>query len=581
MTSIRVAICLFLLINGFSMVSHAHPGIHGEQRIAPDNQTTPLDVGTLPEIPESERMSLRARVVDSSTGQLLPHRVRITDSHGRYYPPTGHTELGELDGHVDNVTLEPDVVNRGNLSWAMIETGTFEVPLRINETYTIHLSHGFEYDQPKITFTSGNKADATLEQTFEMTQGIDMQARGWMSADSHVHSLSPEGALRQMEIEDVDYINLMFIGPEHPLLTRGFVTGKPHPVSTKDRIVYVSQEVRDMEQGHMTLLGMKRPIEPILVYTGTGKREPEPLPNEPLNWQVAQIMRGQNGLAFHAHYLFWPGHGSAVGGALGLLDGLEWTSTDIVNNRRRTMQGLAIPGYEQKPTGLDSGRLYYRMLNCGVRLPLIGGTDKMSAARTVGSVARTYAKVDAWTHDAFMDALRTGNTFVTNGPLLSLTSNGKPLGSDLQLKGKGPFKIHIAVECFSQQPINYVQLVHDGEVVYEIRSSKLPKQNRFEFDLAVDHSGWIALRAGHDTANPEDWWSYTQAAHTSPIYLTVNGEQPANADDARYLLARLDTTLQWAETGAIWSSSKTKWEALDSFKRARSIYEAALNRAKE
>ncbi len=119
----------------------------------------------------------------------------------------------------------------------------------------------------------------------------------------------------------------------------------------------------------MTLLGMSDPIEPVLVYTGIGKTELVPRPNEPLNTEVTQRTRDQGGMAFHAHFLFWPGYGSAVGGALNLLDGLEWTSTDIVNNKRWTRQGLSIPGYEIRPTGADSGKLYYRMLNCGVRLP--------------------------------------------------------------------------------------------------------------------------------------------------------------------------------------------------------------------
>jgi hypothetical protein len=578
MSTLRNTLNAFLCIISTSLLTLAHPGNHGIQRIAPDNQTVPMDIGTIPVIPDDELVLFKVRVVDFDTGELLPHRVRITDNQDRYYPPLGHTELGELEGHVDNATLEPDVVNRGNKTWAMIEKGVFTVRLRALDKYSVRIFHGFEYDQQQITLDLKGKQGQTLDRTFRVKQGIDMQARGWMSADSHVHSLSPEGALRQMMIEDVDYTNLMFIGPDHPLLTRGFVTGLPHPVSTKDRIVYVSQEVRDMEQGHMTLLGMRHPIEPVLVYTGTGKREPEPLPNEPLNWQVTKRMHEQGGLAFHAHFLFWPGHGSAVGGALNLLDGLEWTSTDIVNNHRRTMQSLAIPGYEEKPTGLDSGRLYYRMLNCGVRLPLIGGTDKMSAARTVGSVARTYAKVSDWTHDGFMKALREGNTFVTNGPLLSLTANEQPLGSDLRFSGTGPFIVNVKAECFSQRPINYIQLIQDGQVVHEIRGSHLPKQNAFTHKINFKQSGWIALRVGHDTPDPEDWWGYTQAAHTSPIYVSVNNKAPANSEDAEYLLARLETTLKWAKTEAIWSSSTSKEIAISSFEEARRFYKNALLR---
>ncbi len=574
-----VLICAFVAAYSLTVSTLAHPGNHGPQRIAPDEQTVPLDIGTVPEIPLNERVIVRIRVVDSDTGDTLPHRIRITDREDRYYPPLGHTQLGELEGHVDNVTLEPDTVNRGNRSWAMIQDGVSTSHLRSLDGYSIRIAHGFEYEQPALALDLKGMAGQTIERTFELKQGIDMETRGWMSADSHVHSLSPEGAMRQMAIEDVDYTNLMFIGPEHPLLTRGFVTGQPHPVSTQERIVYVSQEVRDMNQGHMTLLGMSEPIDPVLVYTGTGKSELVPRPNEPLNWQVTQRMRQQGGLAFHAHYLFWPGYGSAVGGALGLLDGLEWTSTDIVNNKRWTRQGLSIPGYEIRPTGADSGRLYYRMLNCGVRLPLLGGTDKMSAARPVGSVSRTYAKVDEWSHQGFLNAVRGGHTFVTNGPILNLTADGEPIGSELRFSGSGPFTVTVEGECFSQRPLNYIQVIQDGEVVHEIRANELPRSTDFRCALSFQSSGWITLRAGHDTSDPEDWWGYTMAAHTSPIYVNVNDTPPARADDARYLLARMDLTLDWARTNAIWSSPSSRQTALDSFHNARQFYEQALRRA--
>ena len=555
MPYVRFVFSSVLLALIASTVINAHPGAHGTQRIAPNNQTVPLDIGTIPEIPEEELVILKARVVNVHSGVLIPHRVRISDSQNRYYPSEGHTELGELEGHVDNVTLEPDLVNRGNKSWAMIEGGTFTVRLRAIDEYSVRLFHGFEFSQPTYHMNLSCMAGKTIERTFELKQSIDMQARGWMSADSHVHSLSPEGAMRQMEVEDVDYTNLMFIGPEHPLYTRGFVTGKANPVSTKDRIVYVSQEVRDMEQGHMTLMGMKNPIEPVLIYTGTGKNEPEQRPNEPLNWQVTRRMHHQDVMAFHAHYLFWPGYGSAVGCALGLLDGLEWTSTDIVNNRRRTRQGLAIPGYETNPTGYDSGQLYYRMLNCGVRLPLIGGTDKMSAASPIGSVARTYAKVDEWSHDGLMEGIREGNTFVTNGPLLSFSANRASMGGELKFSGDGPFMIEIRGRCITQRPVNYLQVVHNGKVIHEVRTEDYQLRLKLFLELNVTESGWIALRAGADQPDPEDWLNYTMAAHTSPIYINVNDQPSANAEDAKNLLA------------------------IDSFNKARDYYQSSLTRA--
>jgi hypothetical protein len=51
--------------------------------------------------------------------------------------------------------------------------------------------------------------------------------------DTHVHNLTPLGAIRQMPVEGIDYVNLMFIGPGHPLLRRKYITGKPSLPASK------------------------------------------------------------------------------------------------------------------------------------------------------------------------------------------------------------------------------------------------------------------------------------------------------------------------------------------------------------
>jgi hypothetical protein len=62
-------------------------------------------------------------------------------------------------------------------------------------------------------------------------------------------------------------------------------------------------------------------------------------------------------------------------------------------------------------------------------------------------------------------------------------------------------------------------------------------------------------RAGADQPDPEDWLNYTMAAHTSPIYINVNDQPSANAEDAKNLLA------------------------IDSFNKARDYYQSSLTRA--
>lgn len=550
--------------------------INRPQRVAPDNQTKPLEVGAVPEIDPAEQVTLEVTVLDADSKQLLPHRVHIDDADGNYYPPEGHFDIEPATWNTNNVSYEPDTINDG-YDWAMIPEGRFKVRVRARSSVLLKFAHGLEYPITVVKLDLADMAGKTLEKTVSLHRGINMRAKGWMSADTHVHNLTPLGAIRQMPVEAIDYVNLMFIGPKHPLYRRGLLTGKPASVSTGDHIVYVSQEVRDANQGHMTLIGIKTPIRPIRAYTGVEKVVRLPaLPNEPLNWEVFDHLRAEGGLAYHAHYLFWPGWGSPVGAAIDKLDGLEWLQTDIASRGDRTRQNIEIPGYGKRA----GGQMWYDMLNCGAKLPVIGGTDKMNAGRVVGGSCRTYVKVQEWTHEGFLAGLRTGETFVTNGPLLHLTANGQAIGSTLKFRGDGPFSVKVRAGCFTQRPIKFLELVVNGKVVSKVGVREGQKTVEISKDVSFDKSGWLAVRARHERSDPDNWHHTIAAAHSSPIYVTVNDELPAVKASAEYMTARLEATLQWAETQAMWSSDEYKSKAIESFKKAEQFYRAALQRAR-
>ena len=61
--------------------------------------------------------------------------------------------------------------------------------------------------------------------------------------------------------------------------------------------------------------------------------------------------------------------------------------------------------------------------------------------------------------------------------------------------------------------------------------------------------------------------------------MTINDQLPAVKESAEYMTARLEATLVWAETDAIWSTDEYKSKAMSSFKKAKAFYEAALQRA--
>src|SRR5207247_941116 len=82
---------------------------------------------------------------------------------------------------------------------------------------------------------------------------------------------------------------------------------------------------------------------------------------------------------------------------------------------------------------------YYRYLNAGYRMPLVGGTDKMTSSCPVGMV-RTYVAIpkdEPFTFASWCRHLKAGRTFLTSGPLLEMTVDGKPIGTTLELPGNG------------------------------------------------------------------------------------------------------------------------------------------------
>ncbi|KKL48239.1 hypothetical protein LCGC14_2327490, partial [marine sediment metagenome] len=130
-----------------------------------------------------------------------------------------------------------------------------------------------------------------------------------------------------------------------------------------------------------------------------------------------------------------------------------------------------------------------------------------------------------------------------------------------------------------QRPITYFEIVRDGKVVERVDVKGGRKKVDVSRKLLFKRSGWLAIRAGHVKPAALNWGRTLTAAHSSPIYVTVNDRLPADKDSAKYMIARMDTTIEWADSTATWSSDKYKARALTSYRKARAFYEQALDRA--
>ena len=300
-------------------------------------------------------------------------------------------------------------------------------------------------------------------------------------------------------------------------------------------LVRVGTENRQHVLGHISLLGYEgRLIGPMT----TGGPDESALgdPVELLLTEWAARCQQQNGVVVLPHFPN-PRAENVAAILSGNVDALEMTSLGNLYD------GIG-------PYSLSD---WYRYLNCGIFVAAVGGTDKMSAGTAVGTV-RTYARVRPdreFTYEEWKAALRRGETFVTYGPLVEFSVEGRPIGSRIDVPASGGSCDVVwraeSVTC----PMSRVELVVKGEIV---RSETVDAEKaEGSWSIAVDRSCWMALLVrGHYTGKPE-----IIAAHTSPVMVKVKGHEFLAAVDALTILEQLEGTMAYLDTVATRADSES------------------------
>ena len=193
-----------------------------------------------------------------------------------------------------------------------------------------------------------------------------------------------------------------------------------------------------------------------------------------------------------------------------------------------------------------------------------GGTDKMTADTAVGTV-RTYARIapdKPFTYESWMDAVRHAETFVTYGPLLDMTVDGKPMGSRIQMTSSGgTVDVNWQVSSVTI-PLTRVDLIVNGEIRESASISS--GEAAGHWSVHVDHSAWIALLVrGRYADKPE-----IVAAHSSPVMITLDGSPMLAAADAVTILEQIEGALAFLDSVGTRADDK-------AYKRMRLVLESA------
>jgi hypothetical protein len=202
------------------------------------------------------------------------------------------------------------------------------------------------------------------------------------------------------------------------------------------------------------------------------------------------------------------------------------------------------PNVERRPISPYGLADWYRYLNLGYHVPLVGGSDKMSAQMLLGGL-RTYAQLGEHelTYDSWMRAVRGGDTFVTVGPLVSIAVDGIRPGGCIELPaGGGSVAIEWHVES-AAQPIDAVEIVVGGLGV-EGASLGGALSGRGSATVRIEDSTWIAARV-RGGGEPH---TGAVVAHTSAVQVRVSGRELFREIDAADVLDQIQGAIAYVDT---------------------------------
>ncbi len=478
-----------------------------------------------PIAPATQRVTLR--VVERSGRKPVPVKLHAHGPAGEYLAPVDRHRILNPAWFED---YSVDFYHRAEHPCAYI-SGETDIDLPLGQVY-IEVSKGFEIRPARRVIEV--TAD-TREVTLEIEKVLPWREKGWVTADTHVHFLSPISALLEGAAEGVNVVNLLAsqwgelmtnVGDFDGRTTWGSKEAGGGPQGDGEYLVRVGTENRQHVLGHISLLGYQgRIIAPMT----TGGPDESALgdPIEILLSEWAQQCKRQGGLVVLPHFPH-PRAEHAAAVVAGDVDGVEMTSWGDLYS------GI-------NPYSLAD---WYRYLNCGYLMAAVGGTDKMSADTAVGTV-RTYARIapDApFTYQAWMDAVRRAETFVTYGPLIEFTVDGKPMGGRIEMTANGG-AVDVSWQAASVTvPMSRVELIVNGEIRESVAVD--PAQAAGAWRVKVDRSAWLALLVrGHYADKPE-----IIAAHSSPVMVSVAGSPMLAAADAVTILEQIEGAMAYLDS---------------------------------
>jgi Tol biopolymer transport system component len=506
---------------------------------------------------------LQLQVTDE-TGKNTAARISITDAAGRSYAPKTawiNTDNGydrkerKFEAHYFHVTGNVDV------------DVDVDVPAG---TITVEVMKGFRHIRVKKIVEVQQDQTTNVIAELKPLDWVNPAGEQWTSSDLHVHMNyagnyrnTPQHLVQQAAAEDLDIVNDLIVNKEQRFPDI-FYNGKNlDEASNSKTIVVHGQEFHTSYWGHLGLLNIRGGIL-LPGYAGYPNTAAASL--YPMNADVADMAHARGALVGYVH----PFDEEP--------EPLKNPSEKITNElpvdvALGKVDYMEIVGFSDHRA---TANVWYRLLNLGFRIPAGAGTDAMANyawLRGPVGMNRVYAKVPAGPLkiENFLSALKKGNTFATNGPLLDFSVEGKQVGGEIKLNA-AQIAAQFSAKLRSIVPVDHLQVVCNGQVVQELEVNNSRTVADVAGTIPIGKSGWCVLRAWSEKAEYPVLDNYVYAT-TSPVYITAAAQKPASPQDAKYFLAWIqrikDVTAKYPD----WNSEQEKVEVMQKLADASAVYE--------
>jgi TolB protein len=495
------------------------------------------------------------------TGHLIPARVSVTTREGKGFAPTDAWRHADEAFDRKERQFEYSYFHANGSAVLTVPAGPVHV----------EVWHGPEFRVFRGDFTV--PAGGSVVHRVVLERLADLPARGWWSGDVHVHMNyggayrnTPRNLAMQARAEDLHVVENLIVNKEQRIPDIAYFRTDKDPVSTATFLLMHGQEFHTSVWGHMGLLGLSSHY---LVPDYAGYPNTAASSLTPTNATIADLAHEQQALVGYVHPFDTKPDPFDTTAAL-----TYQLPVDVALGK---VDYLEVMGYSDH---LITSEIWYRLLNCGFRIPAAAGTDafpNFASLRGPPGLVRTFVSSGATLdHRRWLAGIKAGRTFVTNAPLLEFSLNGRGIGEEIRLSANSR-QLTARVSLRSNVPVDHLEIIGNGRVVATIPLSGNRMSANDTVAIPVTESGWFVLRAYAERATLPVLDLYPFGS-TSPIYVQVGDKPVRSAEDASFFVRWIDRITETTRTSTAWNSPAEQAGALRALSEARAAFQERAQR---